>query len=158
MKCPALSQPTQNPESLLIFAAGNDGDIDDGRDFCTMASPAIAKNLLAIGSTSSGKTRLTTTTPEGEFSGDFNGGADIDTVSFFSSYGPTRDGRIKPELVAPGDMVRVRTPVRIFSCCMGCLKTAMWAKRVDCVVDPEESRPIRGACWREFSENVQCIA
>lgn len=31
------------------------------------------------------------------------GGASIDTVSFFSAYGPTTEGRIKPELVAPGD-------------------------------------------------------
>lgn len=34
------------------------------------------------------------------------GEADIDTVSYFSSSGPTLDGRIKPEVVAPGDMVR----------------------------------------------------
>ncbi|CAN0100531.1 unnamed protein product, partial [Ascophyllum nodosum] len=94
-----------NPENLLVFAAGNDGDIDDGRDVCTIGRPAIAKNVLAIGSTSSGETRLTTTASNGEESGDFNGGADIDTVSFFSSYGPTLDGRIKPELVAPGDMI-----------------------------------------------------
>lgn len=34
--------------------------------------------------------------------------ADIDTVSFFSSYGPTPDSRIKPELVAPGEQVRLQ--------------------------------------------------
>lgn len=32
-------------------------------------------------------------------------GADIDTVAYFSSFGPTDDGRIKPEVVAPGDRV-----------------------------------------------------
>ncbi|CAM9868950.1 unnamed protein product, partial [Ascophyllum nodosum] len=94
-----------NPENLLVFSAGNDGDIDDGRDVCTIGSPAIAKNVLAIGSTSSGKTHLTTTASNGEESDDSNDRADIDTVSFFSSYGPTLDGRIKPELVAPGDMI-----------------------------------------------------
>lgn len=31
--------------------------------------------------------------------------ANIDTVAFFSSRGPTRDNRIKPELVAPGDQL-----------------------------------------------------
>ncbi|CAM9791419.1 unnamed protein product, partial [Ascophyllum nodosum] len=25
-----------NPENLLVFAAGNDGDIEDGRDVCTI--------------------------------------------------------------------------------------------------------------------------
>ena len=92
-----------------------------------MGSPAIAKNVLAVGSTSSGETRLTTTTVDGEASGDLNGGADINTVSFFSSYGPTQDGRIKPELVAPGDMVRTRTPGRYSICHICWLKTEMWA-------------------------------
>ena len=32
--------------------------------------------------------------------------ADIETIAWFSSYGPTVDGRIKPEVVAPGDKVR----------------------------------------------------
>lgn len=32
--------------------------------------------------------------------------ADIDTVAYFSSYGPTADLRIKPDVVAPGDQVR----------------------------------------------------
>ena len=73
---------------------------------CTIGSPAIAKNVLAIGSTSSGKTRLTLTGSDGEARTDFSGVTDIDTVSYFSSYGPTRDNRIKPELVAPGDLVR----------------------------------------------------
>ena len=92
-----------------------------------MGSPAIAKNVLAIGSTSSGKTRLTTTVSDGGASVDFNGGADIDTVSFFSSYGPTLDGRIKPELVAPGDMVRARTAGCYSICCICRLKTGMLA-------------------------------
>lgn len=31
---------------------------------------------------------------------------DIDTVAWFSSYGPTTDNRIKPEVVATGNQVR----------------------------------------------------
>ena len=73
---------------------------------CTIGSPAIVKNVLAIGSTSSGETRLTVTGSDGEARTGLNGVADIDTVSYFSSYGPTQDNRIKPELVAPGDLVR----------------------------------------------------
>ena len=102
-------ESVQNPENLLIFAAGNDGDIEDGRDVCTIGTPAIAKNVLTIGSTSSGETRLTTTGSDGEARTDFNGWADMDTVSYFSSYGPTQDNRVKPELVAPGDLVRAWT-------------------------------------------------
>ena len=35
--------------------------------------------------------------------------ADINTLSFFSSYGPTLGGGIKPEVVAPGDQVGGKT-------------------------------------------------
>lgn len=68
-----------------------------------MSTPAIGKNALAVGATSSGVTRITATGADGKQSN--FGGADIDTVAFFSSYGPTSEGRIKPEVVAPGDEV-----------------------------------------------------
>eukprot|EP00903_Cladosiphon_okamuranus_P006848 g6670.t1 len=88
----------ENPENLLIFAAGNSGQSRS----CTIGSPATAKNTLAVGATMSGNTRFDAEDllywREGE--------ADIDTVTYFSSSGPTWDGRIKPEVVAPGDMVR----------------------------------------------------
>lgn len=90
------AETLQNPENLLIFAAGNEGDLY--RSSCTMGSPAIAKNILAVGATSSGSTHLSAT--------EADGGADIDTIAYFSSYGPTVEGRIKPEVVAPGDYVR----------------------------------------------------
>lgn len=83
---------------LVVFAAGNCGDDSvsgDLSDKCdgisddggSVLSPAQAKNVLAVGSSESG--------------GDAD--RDIDTVSFFSSKGPTIDGRIKPDVVAPGD-------------------------------------------------------
>ena len=96
------------PQNLLIFSAGNDGDIDDGRTVCTIGSPALGKNSLAVGATSSGETRLTTTGADGEVHNETNGWADVDTVASFSSYGLTQDGRIKPDVVAPGDAVRER--------------------------------------------------
>ena len=42
-------------------------------------------------------------------------------VSYFSSRGPTGDGRLKPDLVAPGE--------RIVSCAAGKFKSDMTAKR-----------------------------
>lgn len=84
----------QNPEHLLIFAAGNLGDDVTG---CSISSPAIGKNCLAVGSSMSGAIRLSP--PSG----------DMDDVSDFSSVGPTTDGRIKPDVVAPGHYV---------SCCV----------------------------------------
>lgn len=100
-----MPPPRQNPENLLIFAAGNDGTINDGRSVCTINSPAIAKNILAVGATSSGESRVTSTALDGTPADGTNGFADIDTVASFSSYGPTQDNRIKPEIVAPGDLV-----------------------------------------------------
>ena len=96
---------TQNPENLLIFSAGNNGEIDDGRP-CTIGSPAIGKNVLAVGATASGETRLSVTSADGGRADGTNGFADVNTVAVFSSYGPTRDNRIKPEILAPGDAVR----------------------------------------------------
>lgn len=78
----------QNPEHLLVFAAGNLGDDMSG---CSIASPAVSKNGLAVGSSMSGETRLS---PD-----------DLDSVSDFSSKGPTSDGRIKPDVLAPGHFV-----------------------------------------------------
>ncbi|CAN0464491.1 unnamed protein product, partial [Hapterophycus canaliculatus] len=79
----------QNPEHLLVFAAGNLGDDMSG---CSIASPSVSKNSLAVGSSMSGAVRLSS--------------GDMDDVSDFSSKGPTSDGRIKPDVLAPGHYVR----------------------------------------------------
>lgn len=44
--------------------------------------------------------------------------SDIDTVAVFSSYGPSLDGRIKPDIVAPGDQASGRRMVglRVLLC------------------------------------------
>lgn len=62
---------------------------------------------MAVGSSSSGPTRWPLTAKDGDIIESFGPDhADIDTVSFFSSYGLTKDSRIKPEILAPGDQVR----------------------------------------------------
>lgn len=94
----------------------------------------MAKNLLTVGATSNGPPSVPLTGADGrlryervgitEYSPEgypwictnpllgipsetLDVGADIDTMAFFSSYGPTMDGRIKPDVVAPGDQVGV---------------------------------------------------
>ena len=100
----------QNPEHLLLFSAGNDGeDKFTDRETCTIGSPGGGKNVLTIGASSSGETRRPYTDETGAFRSpaDLDSvSSDIDTIAYFSSYGLMADGRIKPEVVAPGDQVR----------------------------------------------------
>lgn len=99
-------RPLKNPDHLLVFAAGNAGD--EVSTVCTIGSPAIGKNVLAVGSSSSGEMQFTSTNVDGGEVSPGDTPAGIDTVSYFSSYGPSTDGRVKPEIVAPGDGVRGR--------------------------------------------------
>ena len=67
----------------ILFAAGNDGP-NSG----TVSPPATAKNIISVGNH---KNR-------------YSGAPDV--MMSGSSRGPTEDGRIKPDLVAPGGYVR----------------------------------------------------
>ncbi|CAM9771338.1 unnamed protein product, partial [Sphacelaria rigidula] len=100
----------ENPEHLLFFSAGNDGEqkYNTSRNsICTIGSVGLPKNVLTVGASSSGTTRLTGTDLNGEpyGYGSTTDAADIDTVTYFSSYGLTADDRVKPDVVAPGDQV-----------------------------------------------------
>lgn len=124
---PHAFAPLQNPEHLLIFAAGNLGDDMTG---CSIASPSVSKNSLAVGSSMSGAIRLSS--------------GDMDEVSDFSSKGPTADGRIKPDILAPGHYVsslRRQGLLRVLICVLllrkmllsvwceigdGCCATRLW--------------------------------
>jgi len=104
-----------HPDFLILFAAGNSG-VDhnrDGRiDPNSIGSPGTAKNVLTVGASEN----LTTLGKQGRHK-DMNNGSEnwgveplaSDTLSnnpdglaVFSSRGPARDGRTKPEIVAPG--------------------------------------------------------
>ena len=111
----------ENPDMLILFAAGNDGnDLDgDGRvDPGSLATPATAKNALTVGASenfvSVGGIQMQlgfAGSPETGFrwpaepiaSDTFSNNPD--GLSAFSSRGPTTDGRIKPDVVAPGTNV-----------------------------------------------------
>lgn len=113
-----------NKDFLVVFAAGNDGidmnrdgRIDSGFDATSPGQiniPGTAKNCLTVGASESLRLH-----DYGGSSGQSYGGMDsfrypadpIDTdhlsdnlsgMAAFSSRGPTEDGRIKPDIVAPG--------------------------------------------------------
>jgi hypothetical protein len=73
----------QHPDAVVLVAAGNSGEEGDG----SVGSPATGKNVLGVGAT-------------------LHGSVSPPCVAPFSSRGPTDDGRIKPDLLAPGTAVR----------------------------------------------------
>lgn len=116
----ALSQQVDeyaaaNRDMLILFAAGNSGvDRDrDGRvDPGSVSSPGVAKNVLTVGASKNyvligglqaklKDTRLKDQWPmEPLASSSFS--ENPQGLAAFSSRGPTKDGRLKPEVVAPG--------------------------------------------------------
>jgi len=99
---------------LILFAAGNDGvdgDRDGDVDTGTVSPPGTAKNCLTVGAAESVRAQGGYQWPYGRlWPGDFPVrpvSVDMpsdheDDIAAFSSRGPTKDGRIKPDLVAPG--------------------------------------------------------
>ncbi|MDF1533344.1 MAG: PGF-pre-PGF domain-containing protein, partial [Methanosarcinaceae archaeon] len=71
-----------NKDMLIVFAAGNYGS---GQN--TVSPPSTAKNALTVGASESSRD------------------GNINFIASFSSRGPTDDGRIKPDVVAPGTAV-----------------------------------------------------
>lgn len=84
-----------NQPMIVVFSAGNDGDLASPAS--TIGSPGTAKNVLTVGAaenyrpTAADGCNVATT------------GADsAQDIINFSSLGPTSDGRVKPDIVAPG--------------------------------------------------------
>ena len=73
---------------ILEFSAGNAGP--GGQ---TLDSPAVGKNVLATGATENNRFGF----------GIYDSGQEV--IADFSSRGPAEDGRIKPDLVAPGTWI-----------------------------------------------------
>lgn len=103
-----------HPDMLVLASAGNsaadhdgDGKIDPG----SVTSPGSAKNCLTVGA--SENDRATVASTYGLAYGAIFGSTanadrtadDPDGIAAFSGRGPTEDGRIKPDLVAPGTFV-----------------------------------------------------
>ena len=85
-----------NQEMVIVFAAGNDGS---GAN--TVGLPGTAKNVITVGAAENVQAF-----GGADGCGIADSGADNpnDIISF-SSRGPTADGRIKPEILAPGTHV-----------------------------------------------------
>ncbi len=72
---------------LYVFSAGNQGPSGG------LTRPKMAKNVIAVGSSENLRTELSA------------GANNLDDMSSFSSRGLAADGRIKPDITAPGDTI-----------------------------------------------------
>ena len=104
-----------NQELVEVFSAGNDGDGngnpadpkgDEG--YGSVTSPGTAKNVITVGAAENVRGSGT------DGCGVANAGADSarDIINF-SGRGPTQDGRMKPDLVAPGTHVTGAAPQHV---------------------------------------------
>ena len=116
----------QHKDHLLVVAAGNGGTDANPRDGVidadSIAQPGTAKNVLSVGSSegdrppTSGSCSYSWAQPQNWCWQAYRGNIpapiyndfvsdDPNGIASFSSRGPTDDGRIKPELVAPGSNI-----------------------------------------------------
>lgn len=79
----------ENDEFLIVVAAGN---IGEGNAYNTVGEPATGKNIIAVGSHHNGGNSAPANSKG------------IEYASGFSSRGPVRDGRQKPDVLAPGEL------------------------------------------------------
>jgi len=104
-----------NRDFCIVVAAGNDGTDKDKSgeiDPMSVTSPATAKNCITVGACENERPSFTDTYGE-NWEKDYPVApikddklADSsDQVAAFSSRGPTVDGRVKPEIVAPGTYI-----------------------------------------------------
>jgi hypothetical protein len=81
----------KHPDFLVLFAAGNSGAMG----LFTINSPANAKNALTVGALQL----------RNVFNDAILDEEGLSSVASFSSIGPTFDGRLKPDIMGPGDYI-----------------------------------------------------
>ena len=96
----------EHRDFVIIVAAGNLGPGPG-----TIGSPATAKNVISVGATFNTRAAINEYVERKLI---YPMGGDENHLASFSSRGPTMDGRIKPEILAPG------TPVLSASAHTGC--------------------------------------
>ncbi|HWI64824.1 MAG TPA: S8 family serine peptidase [Symbiobacteriaceae bacterium] len=84
----------EHPDYTILFAAGNDGDHDrdNQTNYGTVSTPGTSKNAITVGASQNNRP-------------DKKQGDNIKGMASFSSRGPTADGRVKPDIVAPGTWI-----------------------------------------------------
>ena len=95
----------ENQDVAIFFAAGNDGS--DGVE--TVLSPALSKNGIAVGCTVRAAlhnfkcpNQILNAASFTQMNNVDSGGDTINHIAYFSAHGPSPDGRIKPDILAPG--------------------------------------------------------
>jgi subtilisin-like proprotein convertase family protein len=112
----ARSDVAGNQQMVEVFAAGNHGDgvSDDPQSgeppfpnegYGTISMEGSAKNVITVGASES--VRDTSSPHCGTFDDDADSARDVLDLS---SRGPTDDGRLKPDLVAPGSRITGAAP------------------------------------------------
>ncbi|WEW56174.1 hypothetical protein PRK78_001611 [Emydomyces testavorans] len=100
-----------HPDMVILFAAGN-GGIDRNRDGVIdekqIGSQAAAKNCITVGASENNRPNIPIKYGERWPAPPF--GSDLmanhpEGMAAFSSRGPTKEGRIKPDVVAPGTAI-----------------------------------------------------
>ncbi len=111
----------EHPDMLILFSAGNSGiDSDENGviDPDSIGSPATAKNCLTVGASENdrgetfgvspylnwGSGSWLALYPVNPIKDDYMA-SNSQGIAAFSSRGPTDDGRIKPDVVAPGTFI-----------------------------------------------------
>ena len=102
-----------NKDMLILFAAGNEGVDNNSNgviDLDSLSSPGTAKNVLTVGASENNRSAIPYTYgvffgyPASPISSDLMAN-NVNGMAAFSSRGPTNDGRIKPDIVAPGTFI-----------------------------------------------------
>jgi subtilisin family serine protease len=113
-----------HPDFCVVVAAGNDGTDHDGNgeiELGSVSSPGVAKNCITVGACENLRPGFNGQTYGAWWPSDYPSAAwradpmadKPDEVAAFSSRGPTRDERLKPDVVAPGTFVLSTRSTRI---------------------------------------------
>jgi subtilisin family serine protease len=114
----------RHKDFCFVVAAGNDGtdrDRDGAINPTSVASPGTAKNVITVGASENERPAFNADTYGAWWPDDFAVAPfkadpmadDAAQVVAFSSRGPTLDGRVKPDVVAPGTFVLSTRSTRI---------------------------------------------
>ena len=89
----------ENPDSLVIFSAGNEGTDKNGNLVSkSVGAPSTNKNGISVGASLNSRESWKSIMQSNSISEVLG----QDSLAYFSSQGPTADNRLKPDLTAPG--------------------------------------------------------